>query len=305
MGYSVSQSLISSQPPLFVFTICLTAFGFTMIVLAYVVGEKEMPNPDVKMDWNRYFKKVSNLRLCPVRNFTSGGTKISETFLSSMSALNSSSSHVVDESKSMSAVLSGVVDLAMEGDWQESMFVNTSVSAKFRIRGELPTDFSLHLKGQIKGYLLGFSGKFGRLLYNVSLNIHPLQKNNCTGKNCWFDYEICITMSWPSELLPKTKGPEKCTISQPQNSLPIFFAESPLLEEKDESSKTCIELSYSPDVKLTEMLSLHERSIVNLHLMHTSYFMFVMVMTLVCYSLIRGRFRHPKNYVSLQKVLEA
>jgi len=32
-----------------------------------------------------------------------------------------------------------------------------------------------------------------------------------------------------------------------------------------------------------------ERSVINLHLMHTSYFLFVMAMMLVCYALIKGK----------------
>lgn len=32
-----------------------------------------------------------------------------------------------------------------------------------------------------------------------------------------------------------------------------------------------------------------DRSLINLHLMHTSYFLFVMVITMFCYAVIRGR----------------
>jgi hypothetical protein len=32
-----------------------------------------------------------------------------------------------------------------------------------------------------------------------------------------------------------------------------------------------------------------ERSLIDLHLMHTSYFLFVMAVTLVCYALIKGK----------------
>lgn len=43
-----------------------------------------------------------------------------------------------------------------------------------------------------------------------------------------------------------------------------------------------------------------DRSLINLHLMHTSYFLFVMAMTLVCYALIRGK---PKQkQISIEKV---
>lgn len=32
-----------------------------------------------------------------------------------------------------------------------------------------------------------------------------------------------------------------------------------------------------------------DRSLINLHLMHTSYFLFVMVITMFCYAVIKGR----------------
>ena len=33
----------------------------------------------------------------------------------------------------------------------------------------------------------------------------------------------------------------------------------------------------------------HDRSAINLHLMHTSYFLFVMVVMMMCYALVRGK----------------
>ncbi|KAG8122897.1 hypothetical protein E2320_018290, partial [Naja naja] len=41
--------------------------------------------------------------------------------------------------------------------------------------------------------------------------------------------------------------------------------------------------------KLTVIVPDDDRSLINLHLMHTSYFLFVMVITMFCYAVIRGR----------------
>uniref|UniRef100_UPI001CD8E73D transmembrane protein 248-like n=1 Tax=Solea senegalensis TaxID=28829 RepID=UPI001CD8E73D len=41
--------------------------------------------------------------------------------------------------------------------------------------------------------------------------------------------------------------------------------------------------------KLTVIVPDDDRSLINLHLMHTSYFLFVMVITMFCYAVIKGR----------------
>ncbi|GFW42007.1 transmembrane protein 248 [Trichonephila clavipes] len=300
MGYSTTPNFISGQPPLVVFIICLTAFGCTMIALAYIIGEQEIPNPDVQMDWNNFFKKMSNLNLCPLKNYTKHKNDI-DTALPAES-LNSSSLRVVDESKSMSAVLSNVVDSAMEDSLSESTLVEKTLKITFGLQGKLPSESQFYMKGKLKGKLLGLPGKYAHLLFNVSLTFRSLENTSCIKDKCSSLFEVCISMYLPSELLPKTKAPEGCQIKNAfsKRALPILFSEVPILDEKHFNN--CIQLDYTPDSKLTEMLTPHDRSIVNLHLMHTSYFMFVMVMTLVCYSLIRARFRHPKSYLSLQKV---
>ncbi|KAH9376890.1 hypothetical protein HPB48_002794 [Haemaphysalis longicornis] len=51
-GMTVAQhlrGLALSHPPLLVFSGCLVAFGVTMIVLAYIIGGTELPNPDIDM----------------------------------------------------------------------------------------------------------------------------------------------------------------------------------------------------------------------------------------------------------------
>ncbi|GBM81027.1 hypothetical protein AVEN_218551-1 [Araneus ventricosus] len=301
MGYSGNQNFISSQPPLVVFIVCLTAFGCTMIVLAYIIGEQEVPNPDVQMDWNKFFKKMATLNLCPLKNYTKLKNEI-DSGLHSESALNSSSSRVVDASNSMSAVLSNVVDSAMDDSSIESTLVEKTVKVTFGLQGKLPTESQFNMKGKLKGKLLGLPGKYAHLLFNVSLSFRSLDNTTCVGDKCSSLFEVCISMNLPSELLPRTKAPEGCQIKNVffKKAIPVRFSDIPILDERH--SNTCISLDYTPDAKLTEMLSPHDRSIVNLHLMHTSYFMFVMVMTLVCYSMIRGRYRQPKNYHSLPKV---
>lgn len=47
---------------------------------------------------------------------------------------------------------------------------------------------------------------------------------------------------------------------------------------------------YALNLKLTVMVPNDDRSLINLHLMHTSYFLFVMgVITMFCYAVTKGR----------------
>ncbi|KAF4528153.1 hypothetical protein B566_EDAN016797 [Ephemera danica] len=66
---------------------------------------------------------------------------------------------------------------------------------------------------------------------------------------------------------------------------------------------TFLRLAYHSNPQLTATLTLHDRSVVNLHLMHTSYFLLVMAMTLVCYALLKGKPTVSKQPVnSIEKV---
>ncbi|XP_054714993.1 transmembrane protein 248-like [Uloborus diversus] len=310
MGYNASQSLISGHPPLLVFTICLTAFGLTMVVLAYVIGEKDVPNPDVQMDWNKLFKKLSELKICPMQNDTQC---MSGKFFShrgkhgnhnSEFLANISSAHNADE-KIWEAVLSKVVEKGKSNKIDDSTFQDISVSVKFGLHGKVSPDSFFQSKGQVQGKLLGFTGKYAVHIFNLSLSFQSLQNKSCSSDQCHSLWEVCITMRLPSEVLPETKSPEKCKVvhySNPDTHPSTSYCIDNHTVDFAISSDMCIDLDYTPDTKLTEMLSVHDRSIVNLHLMHTSYFMFVMVMTLICYSLIKGRYRHPKHSLSHEKL---
>jgi len=305
MGYSNNQNIISGHPPLLVFTICLTAFGLTMVILAYVVGEQDVPNPDIQMDWNKFFQRVSSFKLCPLMNDTrtlAGGplSRSSVKALYNSESVLNSSSHVVDKSKSMSAVLSDVVQKASEEEFDRLDYVEVSARVQFKLLGKVHPSSFFHVTGKIKGSLLGFTGKYASLFFNVSLSFISPVNNSCFEESCSSIWEVCLIMNIPSELLYETKSPDRCDIKAINSpDIPSTF----YLDGKNLDSVTsCLALDYKSNSKLTVMLSLHDRSIVNLHLMHTSYFMFVMVMTLVCYSLIKGRYRHPKNAHSLEKV---
>lgn len=316
MGFSPTQGLRSfatSQPPLLVFTICLMAFGLTMVVLAYLIGETELPNPDIRMDWNKFLQKITELDICipekHIKNVISNQhQQIAEGNVNTYpvnNATNNFTSHqFVDHRKSLSAFLSNVVEQVTEDTLEGTSYVNISIKVHLSISGDLNAliaSFS-NLTGAIEGKQLGLTGKLASQIVNISLSFPSFHNISCE-KWCHVSKDVCLTLHVPSALLPHTKSPERCEISELdfQESVAIDFVKADEGTSELCSSSRRLNLDYTRDNKLTEMLSIHERSIVNLHLMHTSYFMFVMVMTLLCYALIKGRYRTPKT-ISMEKV---
>lgn len=275
---------MQGQPPLLVFTLCLMAFGLTMVILAYVVGKFEIPNPDVYMDWNNFFAKISSFDMCILPNRTVLHGNNSGVF----NSISSNNATIINE-KSMSAVLSKVVSYDKSDD---SDFSETSVTVSFQMPRKLPLELS-SFKGHLKGHQLGFSDKFSYHLFNISMNFDFVQ--NSSSGNEMASYDVCLTVNLPYTYLHEIKSPKMCkSKDSSQENVPIYFSKVRGTKE------SCFVLGYSPDANLNEMLSFHDRSLVNVHLMHTSYFMFVMVITLVCYSIIKGKHRYAKT--TLEKV---
>ncbi|KAL3206723.1 hypothetical protein MRX96_039973 [Rhipicephalus microplus] len=114
----------------------------------------------------------------------------------------------------------------------------------------------------------------------------------CTGKHCHVDTDTCIILQGPSHLMPKTKRPPRCFLEAvpPSVSRQVFLQRSAADTGGRVNCSGGIWTSflYKPNPDLTVMLSYGDRSLVNLHLIHTSYFLFFVVMTLACYAIIRG-----------------
>uniref|UniRef100_A0A131XRZ1 Putative conserved plasma membrane protein n=1 Tax=Ixodes ricinus TaxID=34613 RepID=A0A131XRZ1_IXORI len=326
MTVSVTQNLRAfalSHPPLLVFTSCLVAFGVTMVALAYIIGGTDLPNPDIDLDWNVFLTRLSELHYCVGPRSPDGGGGPDERPLSLVNraasvgppplppAPNSTADvprvKAVDRSKSLSALLPdlGASELAEEGP---NVTVAVAVSATF-FREALGAPVLWH--GRAKGYMLGLSGKRAKEQLLMTLLLWPRSSNGslseqfCTGKHCRVVADTCLILQGPSNLLPKTKRPPRCFLEAvpPTTSRQVFLQRSAADTggRVNCSGGIWTTFLYKPDPDLTVMLSYGDRSLVNLHLIHTSYFLFFMVMTLACYAVVRGRFLKVK----MDKVLDA
>lgn len=326
MGLSPVQSLrsfASNQPPLLVFTVCLMAFGITMVVLAYIIGENDFPNPDITMDWNVFMERFTELELCAQHSEVVINNKLpsiqtttdlslirNDTNLTQPFVLLSSNAKTVDRSKSMGALLP---DIAGQYDDDEitdnPINVTVSISVPLHLNMNTNNYPATILNMIVQGHQLGISGKAADEQLNVAVTLP--EKHNLTHcqseQKCEKYTNVCLTLRGSSHLLPQTKKPPTCqtNIHSHINEVKVSLKE----KSKNDHGYWCrkgtiISLGYTPDSKLTVMLSYRDRSLVNLHLMHTSFFLFVMVMTLLCFALIRGRYRSPKNTISEKVPLE-
>lgn len=175
----------------------------------------------------------------------------------------------------------------------------------------------VHLVAEVSGRLLKLNGPAKQENLHISMRFPMnLTKENCReweGKECTlYVINTCVTFSGPASVFPPTQRPASSAVCERER----FAIASPdgyhLLNmtatELTVSSSWCaggsrLTAEFSFDEALTVMLSQQDRSIINMHLMRTSYFLFVMVITLFCYAMIKGRPAKAKAvHVSYEKV---
>lgn len=255
------KGFTTSRPPLVIFTLCLTAFALTTLSLAYFIRNSErIPNTDVRVDWNRFLKHLSSYNLCVLPD----------------AAGNSSRS--VDEEQSDFGNVSIVVTASLSLVQQLNSLPHNITT----VTGVLPLGAWSHM---CKTESLVGEGT----LLNMSL-ILPQNLSQAD--------DVCVTFVGPRSVLPVVSAPPACTTSlAPQQGftgkLMSQSRDSEVLGEREDDDwckgGTVMRMAYRSNPELMVMLTGNERSLINLHLMHTSYFLFVMAMTLVCYALIKGK----------------
>lgn len=252
----------TSRPPLVIFTLCLTAFALTTLSLAYFIRHSEtIPNADHHMDWSRFLKHLSSFNLCVIPD----------------AAGNSSRSVDEDQSDTVGNV---------------SIAVTASLSLVHQL-SSLP-----HNLTTVTGFLP--LGAWSRTCKTESvvgegtvLNMSLILPQNLSQAD-----DVCVTFVGPRSVLPVVSAPPACapSLASQQGFTGRLMGQSRNSEvlgerEDDDWCKggTVLRMAYHSNHELMVMLTESERSVINLHLMHTSYFLFVMAMMLVCYALIKGK----------------
>ncbi|PSN49789.1 Transmembrane protein 248 [Blattella germanica] len=250
------KGFATSRPPLMVFTLCLTAFALTTLSLAYFIRHSDrVPNTDFHVDWNRFLKHLSNIDLCVLpENITRPSDDELNDNIGNVSIAVKASLSLVQQLSTLPHNITSVAGVLPVGEWSPMCKTDGEISA-----------------------------------LNVSLTL-PQNLSQAD--------DVCVTFVGPRSLLPIVNDPPKCTplVIPQQGSLGRLIGRSrdaEVLGEREDDdwckSGTVMRMVYRSNPQLPVLLTGSDRSLINLHLIHTSYFLFVMAMTLVCYALIKGK----------------
>lgn len=271
MGFSSPlgnlKGFATSRPPLMVFTLCLTAFALTTLSLAYFIRHNEsIPNLDVRADWTGFLKHLNDLDLC-----------VSP-----------------DESTRVAGNASRAAADDMElGDGYGN--VSIGVRATLSVLKEL--SLLPHNLTSIVGVLP--LGELGNLCATESSagDATSLNMTLSLPQNLSKTQEVCVTLVGPRSLLPISSAQPSCPAFVPGQGIAARLitrsrSAEALGERVDDTwcrEGAIMRMTYHSKPELAVVLTMNDRSLINLHLIHTSYFLFVMAMTLVCYALIKGK----------------
>ncbi|WAR01549.1 TM248-like protein [Mya arenaria] len=136
--------------------------------------------------------------------------------------------------------------------------------------------------------------------FNVTMKL-PFQWNAslCYSKEKCKIVKIktCLVLEAPNHLFPQSRAPS-CSLNESVNSTSDIENQFRMVSKQRSlvrpldmvcNSMPSFTVDHKLDPKLTIMLSLQDQSAINLHLVHTSYFLFVMVITLLAYASVKGR----------------
>ncbi|KAK6190961.1 hypothetical protein SNE40_002717 [Patella caerulea] len=286
-----------SRPPIVVFMICLGAFAVALITFAYIVKVKDFPNPDMAEDWNTFLESFADVEFCVMSN-------------SSDYVTESSSSPTPSSSDKISKLTQDLMPTTPSNTPQQEGVVN--VSLQMLVEMQPTTDFVsiphnvTYLSTTLTGNQLGLQGNVANLDVNVTFTL-PFEWNTtrCIDEECDpVKILTCISFQAPVSFFPRTSRPKQCP-AVVEGGVEYHVKMIGFSGRKNKvwcRSRPVIQMKYKLDPTLTVMLSLHDRSVINLHLMHTSYFLFVMVVTMFCYAIIRGRPSKGKIVHYIEKV---
>ncbi|KAK3606502.1 hypothetical protein CHS0354_041453 [Potamilus streckersoni] len=303
----------SSRPPLVLFVFCLAGFAVVLVSLAYFVKVKDLLDSDAH-DWNKFLYGLTTVNFCVLDEYYDEKTNISR--MSSYDIVD-----VDEEDHKLKNKLSKIHDklpfpkqevtstdsmhssTATEPQPDDTVMVSVSMWVEMHPTRQfisIPHNVT-HLATNVTGRQLGLQDELSKMRMNVSL-ILPFEWNSAscssTGDCQRVRILTCVNFQAPARFFPKYRKPENCLVHN-ETGVPYYFTMVGLKKSERKSCQKLPSLSvqHENDPALNIMLSLHDRSVINLHLMHTSYFLFVMVVTLLCYAV----FKSGKSYRAKQQ----
>ncbi|XP_048838605.1 transmembrane protein 248 isoform X1 [Brienomyrus brachyistius] len=283
------KTYISSRPPLVIFMVSVSTVAIAFLTIGYFFKIKEIKSPELTEDWNTFLLRFNELDFC-----------ISE---------NETLKHSLNESTTPeSTVTSGQARPSTQAPslLEDPGPINISVPITLTLDPLRPfggySRNITHLYATILGQQVGLAGREAHEEINITFTL-PASWNSddCVlhGRCEQGVFSTCMTITAASNVFPVTVQPPHCvpeTYTNATSWYKIFTTarDSDTKYTQDYNPFWCYKgaigkVYHALNPKLTVIVPDDDRSLINLHLMHTSYFLFVMVITMFCYAVIKGR----------------
>ncbi|XP_017554893.1 transmembrane protein 248 isoform X1 [Pygocentrus nattereri] len=255
------------HPPVVVFFLCLLALAGAFISIGIYSKNHDIKNPDISMDWNQMLGSLASLKFCTHLNSTE--ILSGEQDEDSPRLLDHGDGSITNTSQKTKGV------------------VHVSLLVPLVLIGDEPNPNSI--SATLLGSQLGLKGAAGKELLNVSLVLHQQTPFSKTESNTAPDLKLptnaetqprsslfCVRITAPAHLLPQTPKPPVCPAN---DNLEMSTVRALARESYKQSSHDapCLSLEYTPDPKLTVLLTQEEKVLARYHLMLVS-----MVLLAIC-----------------------
>lgn len=280
---------ISSRPPLVVFMISVSAMAIAFLTLGYFFKIKEIKSPEMAEDWNTFLLRFNDLDLCvseneTLKHLTNDTTSPESTMTSGQTRVSTQSPQALEESGPVN--ISVTITLTLD---------------PLRPFGGYSRNVT-HLYSTILGHQIGLSGREAHEEINITFTLPAAwSADDCAlhGHCEQVVFTACMTLTASPGVFPVTVQPPHCVPDTYSNATlwyKIFMTarDANTKYSQDYNPFWCYKgaigkVYHALNPKLTVIVPDDDRSLINLHLMHTSYFLFVMVITMFCYAVIKGR----------------
>jgi len=253
----------ASRPPWTIFVICLGACAFGFLMLGYYVRHNEgIVDSEATRGWEDLYSNLSSLQFC-----------FNES-------LSQDTQQVAFDYKEHEMVNVSLPFQLVTKPYQGSVGMNASNFA-----GAIPYlyfKFGRHVLHETQVWIDFVSRDlFGHCIYDEG-----------TSKCKEMTYSACVTVSLPNFILPLIK-PHPCNITKgsPRTSKVYIIGskESKKPAPDCKEKEVQISLSKHQDYSSEVLLSLAERTHLNLELQLTSYILFVIFLSFLLYAALKGR----------------
>lgn len=269
------RQFLLSYPPMVLFTLSISLFALLLTLLAvYVMETRTLNEVDISRDWNAFLQSFSDLEFCVIQD--------------NSSQLGSPS---VDAHRSLdpTVVSSRTVSVLMSLTIHPTKDFHTN-----------PHN-NLHLSASMNAKYIGFKGSGGRHWINVT-TIVPYRFNASSCSNILLqgcetvELDACLQLTGPPDVFPRSNRKPK-TCSMPPLSGVDFWGKLNWQTIDFESvyycrSRTMIGMQHEDDPRLFEPLRNPHRNVIQQHLLHTSFFLYIYVSVVVVYAMT---FDHAKQ----------